>query len=55
MTNNTFHADGLDELKQILKADFNQNKKALNKDKSALKMAIILYKEKIKSLGKSVF
>lgn len=55
MTNNTFHADGFNDLKQILKSDLNQNQKELKNDKIALKKAITTYKEKIKSLGKSVF
>ena len=55
MTYNTFHADGLDELKQILKADLNQNKKLLKSDKAALKSTILAYKEKIKSLKKAIF
>jgi hypothetical protein len=55
MTNNTFHADGFEDLKQILKTDLNQVKKGLKNDKASFKKAVFSYKEKIKSLGKSVF
>ena len=37
MTNNTCHADGFNELKQILKSELNQNQKGFKNDKIALK------------------
>lgn len=55
ITNNKFHADGFDDLKQILKRDLESSKDVLKTDKKNVKELVKAYKNKIKNLRKSVF
>ncbi len=49
MTNNTFHADGFDDLKQILKRDFESSKETLKTDIKSVKELVKSYKIRIKT------
>ena len=51
----TFHADGFDDLKQILKRDLESSKDVLKTDKKTVKELIMAYKNTLKNLKKSVF
>ena len=51
----SFHSDGFDDLKQILKRDLTTSKKAIETDKKSIKELVKQYKIKIENLRKSVF